>query len=131
MPVSQEFCQNLSSDNKEKVFTQRKKFPITISFQKHKSMKSVRERFILAVRTAKYGQLREPIRMLLYTMDHLGHTIKTCVVAINNDNWTAWSTIQGVIGRVISNRPRATRSADLKLLARLPLNCTTRSPVTN
>ena len=26
---------------------------------------------------------------------------------ISNGNWTEWSTIQGVIGRVISNRPSA------------------------
>ena len=55
---------------------------------------------------------------------------------IRNGNWTSCRTIQGVIGRVISNRPCATRSADLKLRARLPLNCTTpggttRSPNTN
>ena len=46
-------------------------------------------------------------------------------------NWTEWSTIQGVIGRVISNRPSALQDADLKLRARLPLNCTTRTPITN
>ena len=34
-------------------------------------------------------------------------------VLISNSNWTEWSTIQGVIGRVIS------READLKLQARL------------
>ena len=38
---------------------------------------------------------------------------------ISNSNWTEWSTIQGVIGRVISNRPSAKREADLKLRARL------------
>ena len=38
---------------------------------------------------------------------------------ISNSNWTEWSTIQGVIGRVISNRPSAKRGADLKLRARL------------
>ena len=38
-------------------------------------------------------------------------------LVISNSNWTEWSTIQGVIGRVISNRLRASRSADLKLLA--------------
>ena len=43
---------------------------------------------------------------------------------ISNGNRTEWSTIQGVIGQVISNH-------DLKLLARLPLNCMTRSPITN
>ena len=51
--------------------------------------------------------------------------------AISNGNRTEWSTIQGVIGRVISNRPSAKREADLKLRARLPLNCTPLSPITN
>ena len=32
-------------------------------------IESVRERSILVVCMAKYGQLREPIRMLLFTMD--------------------------------------------------------------
>ena len=41
------------------------------------------------------------------------------VIIISNSNWTEWRTIQGVIGRVISNRPRAKREADLKLRARL------------
>ena len=45
--------------------------------------------------------------------------------AICIGNGTEWSTIQGVIGRVTSNW------ADLKLRARLPLNCTTRSLITN
>ena len=44
-------------------------------------------------------------------------------------NWTQWSTIQGVIGRVTFNQPSAYREDDLKLRARLPLNCTVRSPV--
>ena len=39
---------------------------------------------------------------------------------------TEWSTIQGVIGRVVSMR-----EADLKVRARLLLNCTTGSPITN
>ena len=30
---------------------------------------------------------------------------------ISNSNWAEWSTIQGVIGRVISNRPSAKREA--------------------
>ena len=41
------------------------------------------------------------------------------IIIISNGNRTEWSTIQGVIGRVISNHPRATRSTDLKLQARL------------
>ena len=47
------------------------------------------------------------------------------MAAIRNGNRIEWSTIQGVIGQVISNRPSAQREADLKLRARLPLNCTT------
>ena len=38
--------------------------------------------------------------------------------SISNSNWTEWSTIQGVIERVISNRREAKREADLKLRAR-------------
>ena len=38
---------------------------------------------------------------------------------ISNGNRTEWSTIQGVIGRA--------HEADLKLRARLPVNCTTQS----
>ena len=41
------------------------------------------------------------------------------IIIISNSNWTEWSTIQGVIGRVISNRRSAKREADLKLRARL------------
>ena len=41
------------------------------------------------------------------------------MIMISNSNWAEWSTIQGVIGRVISNRPSAKREADLKLRARL------------
>ena len=40
---------------------------------------------------------------------------KTCCLAISNSNWTEWTTIQGVIGRVISK----SREADFKLRARL------------
>ena len=43
-------------------------------------------------------------------------------IMISNGDWTKWSTIQGVIGHVISN--------DLKLRAQLPLNCMTQSPIT-
>ena len=50
--------------------------------------------------------------------------VMVIIVAIINGNRTEWSTIQGVIGRVISN-------LDLKLRAQLPLNCTTQSPITN
>ena len=46
-------------------------------------------------------------------------TIDSGFWMISNSIWTEWSTIQGVIGRVISNRPSAKREADLKLRARL------------
>ena len=39
------------------------------------------------------------------------------IIMIINSNWTEWSTIQGVIGRVISNWPSAKRKVDLKLRA--------------
>ena len=52
-------------------------------------------------------------------------------VKISNGSKTEWSTIQGGIRRVISNEPNAYREADLKFRARLPLNCTTQSPITN
>ena len=59
----------------------------------------------------------------------------SCYIAkyhyIFNSDWSEWSTIQGVIGRVISNRPHATRLADLRLQSRLPMKCTTRSSITN
>ena len=48
-----------------------------------------------------------------------GRPILLIIRLISNSNWTEWSTIQGVIGRVISNRPSAKREADLKLRARL------------
>ena len=53
------------------------------------------------------------------------------VLAISNGNRTEWSTIQGIIGRVISNQPSVQLEADSKLRARLSLNCTTRSLITN
>ncbi len=42
------------------------------------------------------------------------------LVQICNSNWTEWSTIQGIIGRVISNYEHD-----------FSLNCTTRGPITN
>ena len=52
-----------------KCFYSRQKFRFGYSLKKHKSLKSVRERSISAVRTEKYGLLREPIRMLLFITD--------------------------------------------------------------
>ena len=48
--------------------------------------------------------------MIMMTTMMTTLTIK--MVMISNSNWTEWSTIQGVIGRVISK-------SDLKILARL------------
>ena len=42
-------------------------------------MKSLRERSILAARIAKFGPLREPIRMLLIALDQFSHIIK-CLI---------------------------------------------------
>ena len=80
-PFLQNFCQNFWSDNKALVVWQGNRFLLTlkcllfISFQGHKSVKSLREWSILAVRIAKFGPLREPIRMLLFTLDQFGHII--------------------------------------------------------
>lgn len=38
---------------------------------------------------------------------------------ISNSNWTQWSTVQGVIERVISNRPKALGWFEIILWARL------------
>ena len=43
-------------------------------------------------------------------------------ISNGNGNRSEWSSIQGVIGQVFSN---------LKLRARLPLNCTPVSPITS
>ena len=56
-------------------------------------------------------------RKLLAT-NRIMHNNSRIIIIISNGNRTERSTIQGVIGRVISN---------LKLRTRLPLNCTTRS----
>ena len=47
---------------------------------------------------------------------------------ISSGNRTEWSAIQGVIQEV---RKRINLESNLKLRARLPLNCTTRSPITD
>ena len=43
------------------------------------------------------------------------------MVMVSNSNWTEWSTIQGVIARVISKSDEPSHKADLKLRARLLL----------
>ena len=45
---------------------------------------------------------------------------KIIIIIISNSNWTEWSTIQGVIARVISNYEHDYSP-----------NCTTRGPITN
>ena len=47
--------------------------------RQHKSTKSIGKRSILAVRTAKFGPLREPIRMLLFTLDQFSHIINLVI----------------------------------------------------
>ena len=63
-----------------------------------KSEKLFRELSLLAVRTAKYELLREPIRMVLFTMDHFSHMIRKKfitwykptyhVIALKKASWT-------------------------------------------
>ena len=49
---------------------------------------------------------------------HNNHILKLLLIMmISNSNWTEWSTIQGVIARVISKSDE--READLKLRAQL------------
>ena len=71
------------SYNKERVSTSRKKNSFSISFQEHKSMKSVHEQSILVVCMAKFRLLREPFKMFLFTMDQLSltMTIDYCLIA--------------------------------------------------
>ena len=57
-------------------FCLRQNVSFWMSFREHKSVKSVRERSILAVRIAKFGPFREPIRMLLFTTNQFSHIIK-------------------------------------------------------
>ena len=60
----------------------------------------------------------EPLSKIMFPC--CGNTEAEKVRSIfSNSNWTEWSTIQGVIERVIQNRTSAKREADLKLRARL------------
>ena len=62
-------------------------FEYLISFQEHKSVKEVREQSILAVHIAKFGPLKEPIKMLIFAMDQFSHNIITDINAlIRNDH---------------------------------------------
>ena len=61
---------------------------------------------MIALRLRDKKARREPITIKNFVSD-----------TISNSNWTEWSTIQGVIARVISKSDE--READLKLQARL------------
>ena len=75
-PFLQNFCLNFWSDNKEKVSTKCQNVSFRISFQEHISVKSLCEQSILAVGIAKFGPFREPIRMLLFTLDQFSRIIE-------------------------------------------------------
>ena len=60
-----------------------------ISFQGHKSVKSLRERSVLAVRIAKFGPLREPIRNLLFTLDQFSHIITINSTVLGSSSMTS------------------------------------------
>ena len=61
-----------------------KKFPFGYLCEEHKSIKSVGERSILAVRIAKFGLLREPIRILLFAMDQFSHITMLSSTQVNS-----------------------------------------------
>ena len=65
---------NIWSDNKVSALCQNVSY--SISFQEHKSVKSIHDQSILVVYIAKYRLLREQVRILLSTMDQFSHTIK-------------------------------------------------------
>ena len=57
-----------------------------------------------------YIAAREPLVLVLKVLSNCPSLIIWCpssAFAVGDSNWTEWSTIQGVIGRVISNRPSA------------------------
>ena len=59
-------------------------------------------------------------------------TIENFVVdTINNGNKTEWSTIQGVIGRVISKSAERAAQGRFEIKSTITPNCTPLSPVTN
>ena len=57
-------------------------------------MKSVRERSIFAVRIAKYGPLRKPIRILIIAIDQFSHIIRVVRVI----GWAQHTFKMAVIG---------------------------------
>ena len=51
---------------------------------------------------------------------------------VSNSNWTEWSTIQGVIARVISKSDEREERGRFEITSTItPLNCTTGGPITN
>ena len=60
-------------------------------------------------------------------------TIENFVIdTISNSNWTEWSTIQGVIARVISKSDEREARGRFEITSTIySLNCTTRGPITN
>ena len=58
---------------------------------------------------------KSKINIFMSYMLKITRNIMIIIILISNSNWTKWSTIQGVIGQVISNRLSAKREADLKL----------------
>lgn len=83
--VFAEVLPNLCSDNKERVFTQSQKVSIWISFHKTQISETSCERSISLVHNfnAKYGPLREPIRMFLFPAqpyNNAGCWTSSCVI---------------------------------------------------
>ena len=70
---------------------------LLISFQEHKSVNSVREWSILAVRIAKFKPLREPIRMLLFTLDRFSLIIELFIERWSCENVpsVSWGVMSG------------------------------------
>ena len=75
---------------------------------------SVKHQYLITVLLNKY-QLG--ISCSYYSYRRSKKCILTIIIIISNSNWTEWSTIQGVIGRVILK----SAERDLKLRARLQI----------
>ena len=77
MPVSYSFCQNFFQIRQQEIRLNLmpKSFFLNIFSKTKVDWKSVSERSNLAVCSAKYALLREPIRLLLFTMDQFSHKI--------------------------------------------------------
>ena len=75
MPVSYNLCQNQIRPQGKRLNLRPKSFFLNIFLKTKVDWKSVSERSNLAVCRAKYALLREPIRLLLFTMDQFSHKI--------------------------------------------------------